>query len=246
MTTPYEKQFHIPASAVDCFDRLKPSHILDYMQEVAGDHSTMLGQSRQALTQRGLFWAVIRHKVQITRLPKAGENITVKTWPMPTTRTAYPRSTIIYDEQGKECLRSISLWVLMDKETRAMVLPGKSGVEVEGLLLGSELAAPGSIVPKSLLNTVARKVQFTDLDWNGHMNNCRYLDWTMDLLPSDFHRARSITGFTVCYLSEAKEKENLALQWELSDGPCITVNALREDTEDSTGHSRVFAVQMQF
>lgn len=246
MTTPYEKKFHIPASAVDCFDRLKPSQILDYMQEVAGDHSTMLGLSRQALTDRGLFWAVIRHRVQISRLPKAGENITVKTWPMPTTRTAYPRSTIIYDEQGQECLRSISLWVLMDRNTRAMVLPGKSGVEVEGLLLGSELAAPGSIVPKALVNTLQRKVLFTDLDWNGHMNNCRYLDWTMDLLPSDFHRERSVTGFTVCYLSEAKETETLELQWELSDGPCITVNALRPDSEVSAGHSRVFALQMQF
>ena len=246
MTTPYEKRFHIPASAVDCFDRLKPSHILDYMQEVAGDHSAMLGLSRQALVEQGLFWAVIRHRVQITRLPKAGENITVKTWPMPTTRTAYPRSTIIYDEQGKECLRAISLWVLMDRNTRAMVLPGKSGVEVDGLLLGSELAVPGSIAPKALINTQTRPVLFTDLDWNGHMNNCRHLDWTMDLLPSAFHQQRSVTGFTVCYLSEATEGENLTLQWELEAGPCITVNALRTEENVSTGRGRVFALQMQF
>ena len=246
MTAPYEKQFHIPASAVDRFDRLKPSHILDYMQEVAGDHSALLGLSRQALTDRGLFWAVIRHKVQITRLPKAGENITVKTWPMPTTRTAYPRSTIVYDEQGQECLRAISLWVLMDRNTRAMVLPGKSGVTVDGLLLGSELAAPGSIVPRELCNAMERRVLFTDLDWNGHMNNCRYLDWAMDLLPEDFHQQRSVTGFTVCYLSEAKEADTLQLQWELSDGPCISVNGLRKDSDVSAGHSRVFAAQMQF
>ena len=246
MTTPYEKQFHIPASAVDCFDRLKPSQILDYMQEVAGDHSTMLGLSRQTLVDQGLFWAVIRHRVQITRLPKAGENITVKTWPMPTTRTAYPRSTIIYDEAGKECLRAISLWVLMDRNTRAMVLPGKSGVAVEGLLLGSELAAPGSIAPKALVNSRTRSVLFTDLDWNGHMNNCRHLDWAMDLLPGAFHRQRSVTGFTVCYLSEATEGEELTLQWELDDGPCITVNALRTDEDVSAGRGRVFALQMQF
>ena len=246
MTTPYEKQFHIPASAVDCFDRLKPSQILDHMQEVAGDHSTMLGLSRQTLVEQGLFWAVIRHRVQITRLPKAGENITVKTWPMPTTRTAYPRSTILYDEDSKECLRAISLWVLMDKTTRAMVLPGKSGVEVEGLLLGSELMAPGSIAPKALVNTRQRTVLFTDLDWNGHMNNCRHLDWAMDLLPAEFHRQRSVSGFTVCYLSEATEGENLTLQWELEDGPCVTVNALRTEENVSTGRGRVFALQMQF
>ena len=88
MTVPFEKTFHITASAVDRFDRLKPSCVLDYMQEVAGDHSAILGADRNMLTQKGLFWAVIRHRIQITRLPKAGEDILVKTWPMPTTRTA--------------------------------------------------------------------------------------------------------------------------------------------------------------
>ena len=61
---------------------------------------------------------------------------------MPTTRTAYPRSTIAYDADGKECFRAISLWVLMDTQNRSMVLPGKSGVDVAGLLRGCELAVP--------------------------------------------------------------------------------------------------------
>ncbi len=246
MTTPYEKSFRIPASGVDCFDRLKASHILDYIQEVSGDHSALLGASRQELIQRGLFWAVLRHRVQVSRLPRSGEVITLRTWPMPTTRTAYPRSVIFYDEQGKECLRSISLWVLMETESRAMVLPGKSGVEVDGLLLGSELAVPGSLMPKNLLNSESRAVRFTDLDMNGHMNNCRYLDWCADLLPSGFYQENPITGFTVCYLSEAREGEALTLQWELGEGPAVTVHGLRSSADPSAGHSRVFAAQIQF
>ena len=246
MTIPYEKTFHITASAVDRFDRLKPSCILDYMQEVAGDHSAMLGADRKMLTEKGLFWAVIRHRIQISRLPKAGEDITVKTWPMPTTRTAYPRSTIAYDKAGNECFRSISLWVLMDKNTRAMVLPGKSGVAVEGLLLGSELATPGSVVPKSLENRQERLVRFSDLDWNGHMNNCKYLDWIADLLPSQFHQVKPFREITLCYLSEAREGENVALEWELGDGPSLTVQAQRVGQEISANRSRVFAAQIQF
>ncbi len=246
MTTPFEKTFVLPTSATDRFDRLQGSQILDYIQEVAGDHSALLGASRQELSRRGLFWAVIRHRVQITRLPKAGEVITVRTWPMPTTRTAYPRSTIFYDEKGRELLRAISLWVLMDQESRGMVLPGKSGVTVEGLLLGSELTAPGSILPRKLINSESRRVRFSQLDANGHMNNCRYLDWVCDLLPSDFHRDRALSGFTICYLSEATEGEAIALQWELENGPCVTVNGLRKNADPSAGHCRVFAAQLQF
>lgn len=241
----YQKIFHIPNSAVDRYGRLKASHILDYLQEVAGDHSAMLGTDRKALTERNLFWAVIRHRVQITRLPGAGENIRVETWPMPTTRTAYPRSTVCYDEQGNECFRSISLWVLMDRDTRAMVLPGRSGVQVQGLLRGSELAAPGSMIPREMERTQSRTVRFTDLDINGHMNNCRYLDWITDLLPGTFHETHTLREFTICYLSEIREGEQLDLHWELTDGPAVQVEAHRSETGNSTGHMRVFSARIE-
>lgn len=242
----YKKQFHIPSSAVDRFDRLKLSHVLDYMQEVAGDHSAMLGTSRDKLLDKHLFWAVLRHRVQITRLPRAGEDITVETWPMPTTRTAFPRSTVAYDAGGEELFRSVSVWVLMDTDQRAMVLPGKSGVNVEGLLTGGELAIPGSMVPRTLANRDARKVRFTDLDWNGHMNNCRYLDWAADTLPGAFHSANCAKEFSVCYLSEAREGENLTLDWELTEDGCLAVDAHREEDEMSAGHSRVFSARILF
>ena len=242
----YQKTFHIPASAVEAADRLKLSQILDYLQDVAGDHSAMLGTDRQSLTEKNLFWAVIRHRVQITRLPRAGEDITVETWPMPTTRTAYPRSTIAYDADGKECFRAISLWVLMDSQSRAMVLPGKSGVDVAGLLRGCELAVPGSLAVRPMENRLSRTVRYTDLDWNGHMNNCRYLDWVTDTLPGDFHRRNPAREFSVCYLSEARELETLDLSFEIDADRCLCVAACRQQEDVSAGHNRVFAAKVQY
>ena len=104
------------------------SSLLFYAQEVAGQHCQLLGTDYDSLAKLRMFWAVTRHRVQITRLPVRGETITVETWPMPTTRVAYPRSVIAYDAQGNECFRAISLWVLMDLDKRSMILPGKSGI----------------------------------------------------------------------------------------------------------------------
>ena len=241
----YERKFEITAADTDRLGRLKCSHILTFLQEVAGDHSAILGTDRDSLMRKGLFWAVIRHRVQITRLPGSGEKLTVQTWPMPTTRTAYPRSTVAYDEAGNECFRGISLWVLMDAESRAMVLPGKSGVTVSGMLTGSELATPGSMALQAAGQTMRRTVRYTDLDVNGHMNNCRYLDWVDDTLPGSFHETHSASEFTVNYLSEAREGELLNLRFQLTDGPCLTVDALREEAV-STGHARVFSARVLF
>ena len=239
----FQKVFHIPASAVDRHDRLKMSTILDYLQEIAGDHCALLGTTRAELLEKGLFWAVIRHRVVITRLPRAGEDITLRTWPMPTTRTAYPRAVLALDAEGRELFRSVSLWVLMDMTSRAMVLPGKSGVTVNGTIRGGEIDPPGAMAAKPRANTQRRAVRFTDLDWNGHMNNCRYLDWVDDLTGSDFHEIHPVTEFSVCYFSEAKEGETLELNWELLEDGILAVDAVRKDAV-SAGGARVFSVRV--
>ena len=242
----FSKKFQISPVGVDRYGRLKASQLLAYLQDVAGDHSALLGTDQAHLVAQGLFWAVIRHRVQVTRLPAAGETIRIETWPMPTTRTAYPRSSIAYDEQGNECFRSISLWVLMDAATRALVLPGKSGVTVSGLLRGCELQTPSSMTPREMPEFEERTVRYTDVDLNGHMNNCRYLDWVADLLPSAFHACHEIREFTLCYTSECRENEHLRLNWELSDGPALTVETVRTGDVPPGTNSRVFSAQLVF
>ena len=242
----YSQNFTLSDMDVDCFGKMKLSTLLFCAQEVAGKHSALLGADYDSLIEKKLFWAVTRHRVQISRLPVLGETITVETWPMPTSRVAYPRSLVAYDAGGNELFRSISLWVLMDMSSRAMVLPGKSGVEVRGTLTGGELSVPHSLVPRIMPNCVRRTVTYTCLDRNGHMNNTRYLDWVEDLLPASFHRDHTPKELVICYLNEARESQELELQWELSEDGCLQVDAHREDTDVSGKKHRVFSAQLLF
>ena len=242
----YRCSYTVEDNEVDCFGCLKPSMILFYAQDIAGRHCVELAVDYDTMAAKRLFWAVIRHRVQITRLPQRGENITVETWPMPTTRVAYPRATVGYDAAGNEVFRVISLWVIMNLDTRAMILPGRSGIEVAGLCRGTELAAPSSLAPMVLENRKTRTVRFSDLDRNGHMNNCRYMEWVMDLLPSAFHREHRMTEFVVCYLSEAREGERLELSWQQDGSGVFHVETVRPEESAAAGHSRVCAVRIQY
>ena len=242
----YRQTFTLSAMQVDCHRRAKPSVLLYMAQEAACGHCNELALGWDVLQEKQLFWAIIRHKMQITRLPVEGETITVETWPMPTTRSAFPRATVAYDETGNEVFRSVALWVLMNTQSRAMVLPGKSGIALEGTVTGNELALPSSILPKTLENTVTRTVRYSELDRNGHMNNTRYLDWVDDLLSAEFHEAHPVREFTVCYLSEALENQSVDLRWQLSDGPCLQVDGRRARTDMPGEYDRVFSVQMLF
>ena len=239
----YVQEFEISDVYVDCCGRLKPSMILYFAQEVAGEHFSRLSMNYEALAMRGLFWAVTRHRVQISRLPMRGERLRIETWPMPTTRVAYPRAMAAYDEAGNECFRIISLWVLMDIEKRSMVLPGKSGVNVEGTLRGTELSSPLGLAAKPLGSARERTVCFTDLDRNGHMNNTKYLDWISDLLPAAFHAGHSIREFTVYYLNEAREGQQLSMSWEFQEDGTLHVDTHRQ-TQDAD--DRIFAAKILY
>ena len=239
----YSQTYEVTDIAVNRFGRMKTSMILFLAQEVAGKHCNVLSVDYDTLAARQMFWAVTRHRVQITRLPVRGETIRIETWPMPTTRVAYPRSMVAYDEQGRECFRSISLWVLMDLRKRSMILPGKSGIEVAGTLRGMELDSPAGLVAKTLQNHHSRQVCFTDLDRNGHMNNTKYLDWIDDLLPSSFHEQHSPREFTVCYLSESREGQTLDMGGDFLEEGMLQVDAHRNAEEKA---ERVFSARFLF
>ena len=239
----YVQNYEVTDIAVNCFGRMKTSMILFLAQEIAGRHCNLLSVDYDTLAARHMFWAVTRHRVQITRLPVRGETIRIETWPMPTTRVAYPRSVVAYDADGNECFRSISLWVLMDLEKRSMILPGKSGIDVAGTLRGTELDSPSGLVAKAMQNHRSRQVCFTDLDRNCHMNNTKYMDWIDDLLPSAFHEQHSPKEFTICYLSESREGQILDMSWDFLEEGVLQVDAYRKADEKS---ERVFSARFLF
>lgn len=239
----YKKEVTVSATQVDRFGRLTPSMALRMIQGTAGEHSDLLGTDYDSLAEKRMFWAVIRHRIQFFRLPRTGERITLETWPLPTTRVAFPRATVAYDAQGQVLFQSMALWILMDLDTRAMILPKKSGVELTGTLRGTELPAPGSLLPQPLTRSRRRQVCFTDLDRNGHMNNCRYLDWIDDLLDSAFHRGHTPADMTLCYLNEAREGQELDLTWEAGNGE-LQVDIHRDKADGD--FDRIFAAKIVF
>ena len=237
----YRVNFDILNNDTDRFGRLKASSILSMMQDAATRQCALLELSREALAPKRLFWAVTRQYIQISGSARVGSTVTVETWPGVTSRVAYPRSTVGFDEQGNELFRAISLWVLMDMDSRSLVLPGKSGLDFTGISRGGELPVPASLTPAKLSGHRQRQVVYSELDCNGHMNNTRYLDWMADLLPSAFHQDHPLAEFTITYLSEAREGESVDLSFELSPEGQLRLEA----QENGSGH-RVFAIRAAY
>lgn len=236
----FEQDVTVQAGDVNQNGIMKLSAVLHYTQEVSGRHSDQLGFSWNVLAEKGLFWAVLRHRVVIHRLPCAGETIHLESWPMPATRAAYPRAVRAMDSIGNILFETVSLWVLMNIQSRAMVLPGRSGVDVPGILRGTEPDSPGSLPPGNHNNSTLWTVAPGDLDINGHVNNAKYLDY-VESLPETSLTAGDLT---VCYLAEALLEQEITLNWSLSQEGVLTVDGTRPRGDDPTKTERVFAVKL--
>ena len=239
----YEKNYLLTDMDTDAFGRAKPSALLSFAQDIAGEHAALLSDNWEELQKKHLFWAVSRHHLEILEAPKIGQTLLLRTWPMETTRVAYPRAVEGYDQEGKLLFRMVSLWVLMDTEKRSLVLPGKGGLPIDGCNRGCEGKLPASLLPGNYENAGCRAVTFSELDRNRHMNNTRYLDWIADLLPISFHEGHYLSDCTICYLQELLPGQTLQFTWELTESGLLSLNGY---LKESTAEKRIFAAQVQF
>lgn len=240
MSFVFQSSITVPPCDTDSKGDLRLSAALHYTQQVAGQHCDQLGFPQQFLDEKGLFWAIVRNHFTVHRLPKAGETIHMETWPMPTTRTCYPRSCNAYDQAGDLLFSCHSLWILMDQSTRAMVLPGKSGIDVPGIPGENVPPAPRSLPPIREEGRCQRQVTQEDLDKNNHMNNARYVDWSCSLpvWKGDLRSAN------LCYLNEALEGQLLDICW-VRDGESRLAVDIRRTKEDGS-FDRIFSASYEF
>jgi len=235
----YEMNMQVKPEQIDPAGRLKMSAILYLAQEAAGKHAAKLGAGWDELQKKNLFWAVIRTRAEV-KAAVCGDEILLKTWPMPTSRTAYPRCVMGYDRDGKLLFKLVSLWVLMDVNTRAMVLPGKSGVEVLGSAEGSEPDLPKGLPFTQQEHTVYKTVEQCHLDRNGHMNNTRYLDWVMEQAGEN-----TAEEMELCYFNEGRLGDRMEVSYTQT-GEALSVNIHRRGTGDPSAKDRVFAARLRF
>ena len=204
MQKTYQKQFRIHSYQTDMNARLRPSALLEIMQEMAGAHAELIGIGRSMLLNQNLIWVLTRVEVQMERYPRFNETITVETFPMPNRRWFFPRYFIFRDDSGAQIGCAGSLWVLLDVNERRMSRPDPVlHLMPDNSDLTPPIGLPATV--SEVAGTVSRASQlpvYTDLDMNGHVNNTRYLDWCCNALGVDLLREHELAAFALNYNQE--------------------------------------------
>lgn len=200
----HKQEFRIASYQTDLTARIKPSAILEIMQEMAGAHAELLDVGRSRLQPMNLAWVLTRVEVRMDRYPLSGEIITVETFPMPNRRVFFPRYFIFRDAQGEQIGCAGSMWVVLDMTTRKMA----DASQIIPLMpdnhdLTAPMGMPATVEDAAGAPAEALRLPvYTDLDVNGHVNNTRYLDWCCNALGIDVMKTHAMKRFAVNFNQE--------------------------------------------
>jgi acyl-ACP thioesterase len=214
----YQKKYHIETNDVDFTRKLKLSSLFGYFQEIACIHADNLGVGVEKIEQKGVAWALIRIKVDLVRYPVWNEAILIETWYPEPKKFEFERDFSVTDMNGNIIIKAISSWIIFDIETREL---RKRDLIINGFPPSVKERAfdckLGKLKASGQMEIAYKKVVgYSDIDFNGHLNNSKYIDFIMDCFTMEDHKKYRVKTIEINYINEALSENTIVIFKDLS------------------------------
>lgn len=203
----YNYEYEIKYQEVDGEKKLRLFNLENYLLEVAGTVADELGFGIAKLHPRGLTWILTRLSVEMYELPTHCEKVRFETWIESNAHMLSTRDFRIYsgDRLIGQCK---SVWAVLDLEKREIVNIFDDPM-FENCVDGEVIDMPRvrmTTIPEPT-GVVPHKVVYSDIDYNGHCNSCKYLQAMTDAYLPDYYGKK--VRLDINYQKEAMLGEEL-------------------------------------
>ena len=195
----YSYDFEIKYQEVDGRKKLRLFNLENYLLEVAGTVADELGFGIANLHPIGLTWILTRLSLELYELPTHCEKVRFETWIESNAHMLSTRDFRIYTKESNvESQKSKadewkligqckSVWAVLDLEKREIVniFDNPMFVDcIDGEVIDMNRVRMTTIPDPT--GVVPHKVVYSDIDYNGHCNSCRYLQAMTDAYLPDY------------------------------------------------------------
>ena len=203
----YRMKTEVDVHDVDYNGVAKTSSIMRYIQTAAQSQLTEGGMSYDNLKAHNRAFILSRVKLEVLKPLRAYTPLTAITYPCESRGYSFLRCYEL-ESDGEIVARAISIWALINTESRALVRVNDFDLRLP-TLPPNELVLRAMKLPSTLVDIGGYGVHYGDVDQNRHMNNTKYPDMYSNFLPLQNKMIRSIT---INYSNEAQIGEKLRVQ----------------------------------
>lgn len=187
-------------------------HLADKIIETATLHANSWGVGYKRLIQDNHAWVLSRMAIEMTRYPKINEHYSLSTWIESYNRHFSERNFEITDSEGNPIGYARTIWVVIDLSTR-------ESQDISALQYIRENVSD-KICPIDKLSKISAiahdkescyTFQYSDIDFNRHVNSVRYICLLMNQWPLSVYDQKTVRRFEIFF-----QKEGYA-------GDCVTI-----------------------
>lgn len=210
-TSIYEQSFEIGFQ--NCYPNgyLKYTEIISLFQVVYGVHADIGGISYLDLQKHHQAWVLSKMKIEVTKLPKWRDVVTIKTWIKSLENSRSIRCLEMYLNNEK-IVGCETFWVAINTQTRRpeqMVL-SHDHFEIHPIDAINQPFTKLQL-PTEINKIKQKKIELSDLDIINHANNVKYMEWCLDAIDSKIVLSKSIKSLELNYIRELNLNDEITI-----------------------------------
>lgn len=194
---------------IDFQGRLTVPSLCAFAVDAIATHLRRDGYGVDVMAKDHKTWVLLRSAFEIDARPGLYEPFTISVWAVSGSNgLTYTRCIRCHRASGQEFARGTTDWCVLDIASRRPVV---TALKVAGER--PELPCPSPLRIRAFDPQVLdhRKVGYSECDFNGHLNNIKYLQMLFDLLPDKVLYSQEGLRLDVNYRKEARRGQEICI-----------------------------------
>jgi len=228
---------------VDFSGRLTIGQLGNHLLNAAGFHANERGFGISRLNEEDNTWVLSRVAIEFTELPREYQHFTVETWVETVMRMFTARNFRIMDQMGCTMGYARTIWAMINRQSRKPVdlMTINDGRLPEWAVPDKEcpIAPPSKIKVNVSEPCDIVRVKYSDIDINGHMNSCRYIEHILDVFTLRYYKEHSVKRFEIAYMAECLFGESLSFYKEETAPGVFEIEIRKAETNEIACRSKI-------
>lgn len=225
----YERDYFVHYYDSDPRRKATIESIMRYFEDIAILHSEHVDLGIDYYLKNNVVWMLYKWDIRIKRLPLFKEKIRVRTIATYLKSFHAYRYFDILDEEDQQIITANTMWLFINTETKK---PIKITSDMfEGFDVDPEKMAVLEIREIETFETADTSKEFnvrrSDIDTNKHVNNIKYVEWALEVVPEDLLSNYCITRVIVNYKKEigygARITSSVKIERGMSTAKCLHI-----------------------